>query len=182
MVAGMQNEVGKDPVWHHRRSGTRTSLCNVTSLFNNQGMTLVGILMATAIIGLMAEGLALWLTHHMPTHRLRNAARQVMSDLVAARRHAIRWNQDISVAFLNEHMYIIWNDQDHDGTVDTREKVEAIGNLQEKHEGVRLHGSFPFHFVFNRRGMATTFLEVRITNAGGSKAITVSRSGKITLT
>jgi Tfp pilus assembly protein FimT len=145
------------------------------------GFTLVGILMATAIIGLVAEGLALWLTHHMPMHRLHSAARQVLSDLVTARRHAIRWNQDIAVVFLNNHLYIIWHDEDQDGTVDASEKVEKMANLHEKHEDVMLHGPFPLHFVFNRRGMATTFLEVRMKNTRGSKTISVSRSGKITL-
>jgi Tfp pilus assembly protein FimT len=140
------------------------------------GFTLIGMLLATAIIGLVAEGLALWLMHHMPMHRLHSAARQVLSDLVAARRHAIRWNQEIAVAFLNDHLYIIWHDADQDGIVDASEKVEKRANLHAKHEDVMLHGPFPLHFVFNRRGMATTFLEVRMKNTRGSKTISVSRS------
>jgi Tfp pilus assembly protein FimT len=119
--------------------------------------------------------------HHMPMHRLHSAASKVLSDLVAARRHAIRWNQDIAVAFLDDHVYIIWHDEDQDGIVDTSEKVEKMVNLHETHEDVMLYGPFPLHFVFNRRGMATTFLEVRMKNTRGSKTISVSRSGKIAL-
>jgi hypothetical protein len=101
--------------------------------------------------------------------------------LVTARRHAIRWNQDIAVVFLNNHVYIIWHDEDQDGIVDVGEKVEKMADLHEKHEDVMLHGPLPLHFVFNRRGMATTFLEVHMKNARASKTISVSRSGKITL-
>jgi Tfp pilus assembly protein FimT len=150
-------------------------------LLNHQGFTLVGLLVTTAILGLAAEGLALMLVRYMPTHRLHSATRYVLADLTAARRLAISQHQDITVEFLDNHEYRIWQDKDQDGVLDPHERVHKIGNLQDAFAGVSFSGTLPLQFVLNRQGLSTTFLQVEIVNTSGTKTIAVSRSGKMTI-
>jgi Tfp pilus assembly protein FimT len=166
---------GRTRSWYRRR------LSGMIHLLNQQGFSLVGLLMTTAILGLVAEGLALTLVRYMPTHRLHSATRHVLADLTAARRRAISQHQDITVEFLDDHVYRIWQDRDQDGILDPHEHVHKIGNLQDAYADVTFSGAFPLKFVISRRGLATTYLQVDVKNTSGTKTIAVSRSGKMTI-
>lgn len=150
-------------------------------LLNQQGFTLIGLLVTTAIIGLVAEGLALTLMRYMPTHRLHSATRYVLADLTAARRLAVSQHQDITVEFLDSHVYRIWQDRNQDGILDPHERVHKIGNLQDAYADVTFAGMLPLQFVLSRQGLSTTFLQVDLVNTSGTKTIAVSRSGKMTI-
>ena len=165
----------------HNRGRTHSGyhLSVLVHLLNQRGFTLVGLLVTTAILGLVAEGLALTLVRYMPAYRLHSATRQVLADLTSARRLAISQHQDITVAFLDDHVYRIWRDSDQDGILDPDEHVHKIGNLQNDYADVTFAGPLPFTFVITRRGLATTFLQVDLANPGGVKTISVSRSGKM---
>jgi Tfp pilus assembly protein FimT len=181
MMTRLQSGVHDNHIGGRKGSWNRQRLSVIVHLLNQQGFTLVGLLITTAILGLVAEGLALTLVRYMPTHRLYSATRHVLADLTAARRLAISQHQDITVEFLDDHVYRIWQDRDQDGILDPHEHVQKIGNLQDDYADVTFSGTLPLKFVISRRGLASTFLQVDLENTSGAKTISVSRSGKMTI-
>jgi type IV fimbrial biogenesis protein FimT len=62
-------------------------------LCNRQGFTLVELIVATAIMGLLAELMAMGLADQLPKRRLNGAARNLMLDVMEARLQAIHQNR-----------------------------------------------------------------------------------------
>jgi len=79
-------------------------------IFRNNSFTLIELLIVIAIMGIMAAMAVPSYQTFMAQRRLNGAARQVMSDLMAARMKAITQNNEFKVFFLADgHQYQISN-------------------------------------------------------------------------
>ena len=119
-------------------------------------MVIIAIVSAIAILNYMA-----WI----PGIRLNGAARQVMSDLVAARMASVKENASVVVTHLSDHSY----------SVTVGSGTASIKDLKPDYPGTTL--SFT-SVLFSSRG-TTTPRTLTLQNAGGIKKITVAITGRV---
>jgi type IV fimbrial biogenesis protein FimT len=119
-------------------------------------MAIIAIVSAIAIFNYMA-----WI----PGIRLNGAARQVMSDLVAARMASVKENVGVVVTHLNNHSY----------SVTVGSGNASIKDLHPDYPGTTL--SFT-SVLFSSRG-TTSPRTLTLQNAGGIKTITVAITGRV---
>ena len=144
-------------------------------LSNQKGFTLVELVIVSAIAVILAELLAQTFIAQMPTYRLNGAARWVVADLMAARAHAVARVHNVSVSFPNTHDYTIWRDVDKNGVINTGEAHTK--DIQATYHDIML--SATDNPTFNPRGVTDTPTTITVTNASGSKIITVNTAGFI---
>ncbi len=101
----------------------------------------------------------------IPGIRLNGAARQVMSDLVAARMASVKENVGAVVSHLNSHSY----------SVAVGSATASMKDLHPDYPGTTL--SFT-SVLFSSRG-TTSPRTLTLQNAGGVKTITVAISGRV---
>jgi type IV fimbrial biogenesis protein FimT len=113
----------------------------------------------------------------MAQRRLNGAARQIMSDLMEARMKAVSLNQKVKVSFGGDHTYQIWNDADGDGTVADDEGDDIERDIHPDYHDVTF--SATANPVFQPRGTASPFSSITLSNASGSKEVTVAITGRV---
>ena len=148
-------------------------------LHNRQGFTLVELLIATVILGVLAEIMAHNLLSQIALRRLNAASRQLAWDLREARIQAVKSNQRIKVVFPDQHHYTIWIDSDDDGVVDVSEFIAKSGNLQKKYHNVTFLSPLPQTFTFDSRGTCDTIQDINLQTSTISKRISITISGKV---
>ncbi len=85
------------------------------------GLTLTEVMVTLAIIGLLASvGLPTYAAH-LPRYRLHAAARQVLSDLLLARKSAMSELHVVRLQFREPQHYQLWQDRNHNRRLDTGE-------------------------------------------------------------
>ena len=112
---------------------------------------------------------------HLLQHRLSGATRQLTWDLIRARRQAITLRQPVHVTFGETHTYAIWIDTNKNGVTESGEA--EMQNLHTRYPAVTVTATS--HITFNSRGASTTGATITLTNAHGSKHITVNIAGYI---
>jgi prepilin-type N-terminal cleavage/methylation domain-containing protein len=148
----------------------------VTSpLQNKHGFTLVELLIATFIIGVFAQLVAMNMLGHMPQRRLSGATRQLTWDLMRARMQAIKLRHNVQVTFVDPHTYTIWIDTNNNGVTESGE--EEVKHVHTKYPGVTVTSTNTL--TFNSRGAALTAATMTLTSAQGSKSIAVNIAGFI---
>jgi prepilin-type N-terminal cleavage/methylation domain-containing protein len=148
-------------------------------LSNRQGLTLVELLIATMILGLLAEIMAHNLLSQMALRRLNAATRQLAWDLREARIQAVKSSQRIKVVFPDQHHYTIWIDSDNDGVIDANEFIAKSGDLQKKYHNVTFPIPLPQTFTFDSRGMCNLIQDINLQNSNIYKKISITISGKV---
>lgn len=144
-------------------------------LSHQKGFTLIELVIVSAIAVVLAEMLAQNFIAQMPTYRLNGAARWIAADLMTARAQAVSRVHNVTVSFPNNHAYTIWRDVDKDGVIDADE-VESK-DIQSTYQDVSLAATD--NPMFNSRGGANTQTTITVTNASGSKLITINTAGFI---
>jgi prepilin-type N-terminal cleavage/methylation domain-containing protein len=144
-------------------------------LQNNHGFTLLELLFATCIIGVVAQLMAMDMLGHLPQRRLSGATRQLTWDLMRARMRAIKRQHHVQVTFVDAHTYTIWMDTNNNGVTDSGE-VE-VQHISTTYRGVTVTSTQ--HLTFNSRGASDHAATITLTNAKGSKVITVNVAGLI---
>ena len=137
------------------------------------------LIVATAILGILAELFATVVMNQMPRYRLNSATRQVAWDLMSARMKAITEYNNLKVMFPNDHEYTIWSDTNNDNVVDVGETVAISGNFLDKYQDVSFAEPLATPFVFTIRGTSSLAQNVTLTNAAESRVISVSVAGKV---
>jgi type IV fimbrial biogenesis protein FimT len=141
-----------------------------------QGVTLLETIITLTIMGILASVAVLLYVGQVPQARLNGAARQVMSDLMLARRQAVSRSQRVRVYFPDDQQYKICYDANGDGTVTDCEGNAAAKDIQATYDGVTISANQ--NPMFHPRGtVSPTTITVR--NATGSRDITVSSAGRI---
>jgi len=153
-----------------RRSGVVTP-----HLQNNHGFTLLELVLATCIIGVVAQLMAMDMIGQMPQRRLSGATQQMTWDLMRARMRAIKLRQNVQVTFVDTHTYTIWIDTNKNGVTDSGE--EEVQNVYNKYRAVNVTSTS--NITFNSRGASHNAATITLTNAKGSKVITVNVAGFI---
>ena len=78
------------------------------------GFTSTELMTVVAIIGVLAALAIPNIAGQMPRYRLNGATRQVMGDLMLARMEAVSQKNEFTVSLLNDHEYMILDDDDND--------------------------------------------------------------------
>jgi prepilin-type N-terminal cleavage/methylation domain-containing protein len=151
-------------------------------LFRNQkGFTLIELIVATAILGILAELIATVIVNQMPRYRLNSATRQVTWDLMSARMKAVSDFSNLKVIFPNDHEYTVWSDSNSDNIVDNGETIVLTSDVRIKYPDVSFADPLPIPFVFTIRGNSSMAQQVTLTNSMESRRIRVSVAGKISV-
>ena len=151
-------------------------------LFANQkGFTLLELIVATAILGILAELFATVILKQMPRYRLNSATRQVTWDLMSARMKAVSDFSNLKVRFSNDHEYTVWSDSNGDNMVDNGETVVLQSDVRSKYPDVSFVDPLPLPFVFSVRGTSSMAQQLTLTNTIESRRIRVSVAGKISV-
>lgn len=141
------------------------------------GFTLTEMMIVIAVFAIMAAiGIPAFMSM-LPGMRLNGAARQIMTDLMAARMDAVKQNNRFRVFFNSPgtNQYQILDDDDNDNTADTGEAI-TTKNIQDNYNDVTF--SSTANPIFYPRGTAfgTT---VTVTNSSGSKEVRVAITGRV---
>ena len=149
----------------------------VKHLWNHKGLTLIELLIVTAILGIMAEVVDYGFLRQMPKRRLQGAATMVAWDLMEARSMAITQHSQIRLSFPDSHAYAIWNDVNHNGVIDADE--EKVKDIQEQYDNVIFDTSETdvANPLFTSRGTSSGNSAILIKSSAGLKNISISISG-----
>jgi len=130
----------------------------------DKGFTLIELLVAITIFAVMAAIAAPNFQQYMQQRRLNGAARQVMSDLMAARMRAVNENSSVQVVFLNDRQYQIGGG--------------ATRDIQTDYPGVTFSGAA--NPTFSPNGTATPTGGVTVNNASSTtRSVSVSMAGRV---
>ena len=136
------------------------------------GFTLVEMMIVVAIMAILATIAAPNLQTYMTQRRLNGAARQVMTDLMAARMKAVSLNQRAKVSFGSNHTYQIWNDADGNGTIADNEGDDIERDIHPDYHDVTFFASA--NPVFQTRGTATDSKVTLTSSSGPEKYVKVA--------
>ena len=141
----------------------------------SSGFTLLELMVTLAIMGIVAGIAAPNFLSYIPKSRLNGAASMIMTDMMLARMKAINRNTRFQIYFSGDHEYKICDDADGDGTVTDCEGDALIKDIQETYGAVTFTSTN--NPIFLPRGTASNLATVTISNAAGSKTLTVAITG-----
>ena len=129
-----------------------------------RGFSITEILLATVVFGILAGIAVPQFIAFRPKNRLNGAARQVYSELMWARSKAVNDNTSYVVTFpTNQTMQIAGS---------TTKTV----SIQTEYSDVTLSSSATT-ITFSSRGTSDVAPTITLTNAGGSKSVTIRITG-----
>lgn len=152
----------------------------VIVLAGQRGITIIETLTVMAIIAILAGVGITTYVGQLPRARLNGAARQIMSDLMLARRQAVGRTHRVQVYFSDGQQYKVCNDADGNGTVTDCEGNAKIKDIQANYDGVTISANN--NPIFQPRGTVSNWATITLSNATGSRYVTVSSAGRIRIT
>ena len=143
---------------------------------NHRGFTLTELMIVVALMAILAAIAVPSIIAQMPKYRLNGAAREVLGDLVAARMQAVSQNNELKVFFLDNHSYMILDDDDNDGTADTGEATQTKDIQTDYYDVTFNSNNDP---IFQPNGTASNLATITLSNTSGSHSITISSAGRV---
>jgi prepilin-type N-terminal cleavage/methylation domain-containing protein len=139
----------------------------ITKSFSKQsGLTLIELMAALGILGILIAVAMPKLLSTLPALRLNDAARQVATDLHVARMRAIAQNSSNTVTFnVSTGIYTF--------TLGT----ESI-DIDQLYPGIAF-SSVPANPIFTSRGTASTTATITLSNGSATKQVEVTPVGRI---
>ena len=151
-----------------------SSLCFPSS--TSQGFSLIELVIVMGILVILGSLSQTWLSSQLPKWRLNGAARQLASDLTAAKMKAVTQGRKHRVSFLDSHRYTVLEDQNNNGRPDLGEPL-VERDIQNDYGDVTLTSTN--NPIFHPRGTASNLATVTLSNSAGSKTVTVGITGRI---
>jgi len=142
----------------------------------SNGFTLTELLIVLGIMGVALMLSVTWLNSQLPNWRLNGAARQVVSDLLAAKMKAVVERNRQRVLFQDDHRYVLLDDDNNNGKSDPGEHVEDR-DIQESYRDVMMTATSNPSFL--PRGTASSLASITLSNSAGQRIITVSITGRV---
>lgn len=146
---------------------------------DRRGFTLVEVMIVLAIMAIIFTIAYPDFRNYQSQRRLNGAARQVQSDLLAARMRAVMENKDIKVRFINTSQYTLFYDYNNNGQVDSGEAIETK-DIHPDYYDVAIAPVSGYVPVFSSRGTAVSG-NISMTGATGSKTVAVNTVGRISI-
>lgn len=157
-------------------NGKKTGRLN-RSLSCSGGFTLTELVIVLGIIGVVLMLTGTWLSSQLPNWRLNGAARQLVSDLLAAKMKAVVERNRQRVIFQDDHhRYVLLDDDNNNGKSDPGENLENR-DIQESYRDVIITASNNPSFL--PRGTASSLASITLSNSAGKRIITVSITGRV---
>ena len=141
-----------------------------------RGFSLLELVIVMGILVILGSLGQTWLSSQLPKWRLNGAARQLTSDLMAAKMKAVTQGTKHRVSFLDTHRYTVFADQNNNGKPDLGEPL-VERDVQNDYRDVTLTSTN--NPIFHPRGTASNLATVTMSNSAGSKTITVGITGRI---
>jgi type IV fimbrial biogenesis protein FimT len=161
--------------------GTRRHVMPTPRKANQQGFTLTELMVVVAIVSILAGVVFTEYGRQLPASRLNGAARHVLTDLMLARRQAISQSQRVKVYFPHNEQgdksYKICFDADGNSTVADCEGNGRTTNIQANYYGVTVSANNDP--VFQPGGTVSPTATITLTNARGTRQITLSTVGRV---
>lgn len=148
------------------------------------GFTLVELMIVIAVMGIMTAIAIPSYQTFMAQRRLNGAAREIMSNLMAARMQAISQNNEFRVFFPGSHsgalpgdrQYQILDDDNNNGEIDTGEAVQTKDIQSTYYDVTMASNNNP---KFSPKGTATNLATITLSNSRGSKQVSIAITGRV---
>ena len=141
------------------------------------GFTIVELMMAMAVIGIVSSVTAVNVVRQIPRYRLTNAASQLAWTCRGLRMRAISQHHAVQVTFTSSLVYTVWTDLNDNGTIDGGE-VQTI-DFNVSYPGVTFESTASP--TFNFTGTVSNLPTITLTNSSGSKRLTMNILGDVTV-
>ena len=148
-------------------------------LDGSSGDTLTELMIVLGILAVVLGLSGIWLSSQLPQYRLNGAVRQIRADLLAAKAQAVRQGNEVRIFFTDPQHYNILDDDNNNGRADPGEAVESR-SIQENFAGVAIQSNN--NPIFHPRGTASKLATIKVSNALGKRAITISITGRVKVT
>lgn len=143
-----------------------------------KGFTLLEMTLVLGLVLTVGTLSHMWYVAQVPKWRLNGAVRQVVSDLMEAKMHAVTRGRRQRVTFLDAHRYTLLDDRNNNGRSDAGESL-VERDIRLDFGDVRMDSTN--HPVFHPRGTASNLATVRLSNSAGTKVVTIGITGRVTV-
>lgn len=144
-----------------------------------RGFTLIELLIVIVIMAILAGLSVPSYQEYQARSRLKGAAREVMTDLMAARMQAVSENNWISLNVDSNHGYTIFRDIDKNGNkTSSNNVILAVKDLHPTYFDVTITTTVGTLVTFYPNGTGSS-ASLGFTAATGSKTVTVSTAGRV---